>query len=62
MIYDKIQIQLVILQHFLKLRLFFIFLLLQISPWLFMFIIFTIVNVSLTAALITAVSLVRMID
>ncbi|XP_039533727.1 uncharacterized protein LOC120482975 isoform X2 [Pimephales promelas] len=34
----------------------------RISPWLFMFIIFTIVNVSLTAALITAVSLVRMID
>ncbi|XP_056108358.1 uncharacterized protein LOC130086183 [Rhinichthys klamathensis goyatoka] len=34
----------------------------RISPWLLMFIIFTILNVSLTAALITGVSLVRMIN
>ncbi|XP_077080539.1 uncharacterized protein LOC143732940 [Siphateles boraxobius] len=34
----------------------------RISPWLCMFIIFTIVNVSLTAALMTGVSLVRMIN
>ncbi|KAK7135973.1 hypothetical protein R3I94_014590 [Phoxinus phoxinus] len=33
----------------------------RISPWLIMFIIFTIINVTLTAALMTGVSLVRMI-